>query len=406
LTRPIIRAVTGFIGHQDIELYKALVDSSKIFEERGYKVRTRRASFENREWSKVSVIETAEYLDSMGIWGFSCSFDDPIDPIQIASAKTIIENSENGFVNFQLADDDWKIDTNQVDPLARFISNVSNNGGGINNFRVGVSFGLDSPTPFFPFSSNNGEKSFAVGLEYVDSLLKIIRENNRSSLSEIRASIAEELKEICSSISEVCEKISLDSGLAFRGIDLSLAPFPYPLEDQSVVEVIEELGNLARSRGDPIFRFGMSGTLFFHTFLTQTIKRVTEEINIPTTGFNGIMYSVLEDSRLGQRFADKTCGISDLLLTSTTCGCGIDMLPIVKRGSEKLIGGMILDIFSLASMMKKPLGLRVLPIPESRAGDWTRFKHLFFTNTAIVDSGTGISIHQLPSQVDDSIFRF
>ena len=84
----------------------------------------------------------------------------------------------------------------------------------------------------------------------------------------------------------------------------------------------------------------------------------------------------------------------------------IDMLPIVKRGSEKLIGGMILDIFSLASMMKKPLGLRVLPIPESRAGDWTRFKHLFFTNTAIVDSGTGISIHQLPSQVDDSIFRF
>jgi len=406
MTKPKIRTITAFIDHEHLDSHGDFVKSSNKFEDEGYKVRTRRVSFANRHWSAESAVETSRKIESMGVWGFSSTFQDPLDESQIESASAIIQNSDNGFVNFELVGDDWTLDTNHIEPISKFISNVASGNGGINNFRVGVSSCLKSPTPFFPYSSNKRGESFAVGLEYVDNLLKIIRANSRNSLGTIREAIKNELKSICADIYKICKDISEDSGLEFLGIDLSLAPFPYPLEDQSVVEVIEELGNLARSRGDPIFRFGMSGTLFFHTFLTRIIKEVANEMDSPTTGFNGIMYSVLEDSRLGQRFADGTCGISDLLLTSTTCGCGIDMLPIVSRGSTKLIGGFLLDLFSLSSVLQKPLGLRVLPIPGSRSGDWTRFKHLFFTNTVIVDAGTGISVHQLPSQVNDSHFKF
>ncbi len=406
MKKPIIRTITAFIEHEKLVSHGDFVISSKKFEDEGYKVRTRRVSFAERTWSAESAIETSRKIESIGVWGFSSSFQDPLDESQIDSALAIIQNSDNGFVNFELVSDDWALDTNHIDPISKFISKVASKNGGINNFRVGVSSGLKSPTPFFPYSSNKGGESFSVGLEYTDNLLEVIRVNSRNSLTVIRNEIKEELNSICADIYRICKEISKDSGLEFLGIDLSLAPFPYPLEDQSVVEVIEELGNLARSRGDPIFRFGMSGTLFFHTFLTRIIKEVVDEMDSPSTGFNGIMYSVLEDSRLGQRFADGTCGISDLLLTSTTCGCGIDMLPIVNRGSTKLIGGFLLDIFSLSSVLQKPLGLRVLPIPGSRSGDWTRFKHLFFTNTVIIEAGTGISVHQLPSQVDDSQFKF
>ena len=288
----------------------------------------------------------------MGIWGFSSSFQNPQNEKQMESALHVIRHSENGFVNFELIKENWVLDTNDIDPISNFISNASSEKGGINNFRVGVSAGLSSPTPFFPYSSYKRGGTFAIGLEYVDNILSIIKENRRNSLHTISDAIKEELEKICGEINEICMKISEDSGLDYLGIDLSMAPFPYPLEDQSVVEVIEELGNLARSRGDPIFRFGMSGTLFFHTFLTRLIKEVAEEMAPLSTGFNGIMYSVLEDSRLGQRFADGTCGISDLLLTSTTCGCGVDMLPIVNRGSKKLIGGFLLDIFSLSSVLR------------------------------------------------------
>ena len=376
MKKPIIRTITAFIEHEKLVSHGDFVKSSKKFEDEGYKVRTRRVSFAKRKWSAESAIETSRKIESIGVWGFSSSFQDPLDESQMDSALAIIKNSDNGFVNFELVSDDWTLDTNHIDPISKFISKVASKNGGINNFRVGVSSGLKSPTPFFPYSSNKGGESFSVGLEYTDNLLEVIRVNSRNSLTVIRKEIKQELNSICTNIYKICKEISKHSGLEFLGIDLSLAPFPYPLEDQSVVEVIEELGNLARSRGDPIFRFGMSGTLFFHTFLTRIIKEVVNEMDSPSTGFNGIMYSVLEDSRLGQRFADGTCGISDLLLTSTTCGCGIDMLPIVNRGSTKLIGGFLLDIFSLSSVLQKPLGLRVLPIPGSRSGDWTRYVSL------------------------------
>ena len=190
--------------------------------------------------------------------------------------------------------------------------------------------------------------------------------------------------------------------LIFIGIDISLAPYPYPLEDQSVVDLIETIGNIGRSRGDVEYKFGMSGTMFAHTLLTSVLKEIVDSGNYKTTGFNGLMYSVLEDTLLSSRFSSGQVGLEDMLLLSTTCGCGIDMVPISDRNSKKTISSLFFDIFAISSVISKPLGVRILPIPNSRPGDLTRFKHLFFTNAILPQVSSGISFNDLPAQIDDS----
>jgi len=401
-----IRTVTCFIDSSRISDLDTFIDATSRFEENDISIRTKRVAFENRIWDKEYTIEMAENLEKSDVWGFSTTFKSPLNEQQLTSAMTIIENTENGFVNFQMAGPDSSIDTNEISPLIDFISKVGHLNEGIDNFRVGISFGMNSATPFFPYSANNGFEGFSVGLEYIDLLMKIIEENKRSSLNVIRSQIIKSLIEVCNEISEISNEVSELSGMDFLGIDLSLAPYPYPLEEQSVIDVLEELGNIARSRGDPEYKFGMSGSIFLHTFITSIIKELEKNSDISLTGFNGVMYSVLEDTRLSQRFSSGQVSISDLLLTSTTCGCGIDMLPVTYLNLEKVVSGMIFDMYALSCALNKPLGLRVLPVPGARIGDFTSFKHLFFTNMELKRHGSGISIHMLPEQISDSKFNF
>jgi len=394
-----VRALTCFAESNNLEMAFSLMKSAKAIEEAGYSIRTKRVSLIDNTFKQSMIGRIAEELGDNSIWGFSVGLDDPNDKSQIKMARSILEGTENGFVNFNMRNDDG-FDSNTVNNIVDLIEGNSKRDSGINNFRLGISFGLDKPTPFFPYSKHDSE-GFAIGLEYVDLIMHLINENSRKSLSEVRGAIFQSLKEEFEKICKIGKNIEKNSGVQFFGADLSLAPYPYPLEDQSVVEIIETLGNIAKSRGDLDFRFGMSGTLFLHTFITQIIKEISASPEIITTGFNGIMYSVLEDSRLSNRFSRNDVSTNLLLLTSTTCGCGIDMVPMTERGSSKAIAGMVWDIYALSRVLDKPLGLRVLPIPNSRAGDVTDFKHLFFSNTRLQDTRGGISYHDLPNQKDN-----
>jgi len=391
-----IRAVTCFVDSKNLDRSFGLFNQVGILEEEGFNIRTKRVSLIDNDFDNEKIQDISGLLTSNGIWGFSASFDDPNDEGQINTARTILDRTEIGFVNFNMKNDDG-IDSNSVNSIVDLIGENSKKGSGINNFRLGISFGLQEPTPFFPYSHHHSE-GFSIGMEYVNLILEVINKNSRNSLAEMQKEITRVLEEEFRKIGDLGKSIERETEMEFLGIDMSLAPYPYPLEDQSVAEIIESLGNIAKSRGDLDFRFGMSGTLFLHTFITQIIKRIASSTDIPTTGFNGIMYSVLEDSRLSNRFSRQDFGTNLLLLTSTTCGCGIDMVPLTGKGSEKAIAGMVWDIYALSRVLDKPLGLRVLPVPNSRAGDFTDFKHLFFSNTRLQGTPGGISYHDLPEQ--------
>ena len=242
--------------------------------ENNRKIRTKRLAIDLDDFSENNLTKIAQRVTDLGYWGFSVSFNDPNDLEQIKNAKQILQHTKNGFVNFKITKKGRQLDSNLILPSTDLIIDNSKLDNGFNNFRLGFSFGLENETPFFPYSAFENNRGFAIGLEYIETMLEIINNNNRESLNTIRNILIEELGERFSDIAKKCEEIEKEIKLKFLGIDLSIAPYPYPLEDQSVIDLLEALGNIGRSRGDTEFHAGMNGTIFLHTYITSIIKEI------------------------------------------------------------------------------------------------------------------------------------
>ena len=187
---------------------------------------------------------------------------------------------------------------------------------------------------------------------------------------------------------------------------MSIAPFPYPIGETSIASLIQKLGSMGRNRSQKKFEFGNPGTLFLHTYLTSILKSVAKKGTIKTCGFNGMMYSLLEDNDLSRLFEEDKIRISDISILSSTCGCGVDMIPLSCETQREEIAGHILDIFSLSSILRKPLGVRLLVSPDTRPGDMTEYQHIFLSNTRVKKSAPGLQIVNLPKQTKDGKVGF
>ena len=159
----------------------------------------------------------------------------------------------------------------------------------------------------------------------------------------------------------------------FKGFDASLAPFPD--ENISVIDVLQELG---------LDEFGSYGTVFLTESLTRLLKSSLNDAAVLSTGFNGVMYSLLEDKRLCADNNNDRFDINSLMLYSTVCGCGLDMIPIQGEFIHEEVVSLILDISSLAKKHDKPLGIRLLPIPFKWYGDKTEFNMDFLADTKLM----------------------
>ena len=209
---------------------------------------------------------------------------------------------------------------------------------------------------FFPFSYHNGEgDSFSIALETVDLFIDVIERHINDGIEIVRDELVDLLSKELLQVNELAVKIENQTGLHFKGIDASLAPFPNG--KSSVGRILELLG---------VDDFGSSNTLFFTSFLTNIIKNALGRSGVRHVGFNGVMYSLLEDDCLALRAKQKNFSLDSLILYSSLCGCGVDMVPVPGDILQEEISGMIMDIAGMAITLKKPLGLRILPVPARR----------------------------------------
>ena len=94
---------------------------------------------------------------------------------------------------------------------------------------------------------------------------------------------------------------------------------------------------------------------------------------------HGIVYLENRANKLKLNYS-----IDTLSLLSTVCGCGLDMIPIPGDTLSDEIASLILDISALSINLKKPLGVRLLPIPEKTSGMMTSFNYDFLVNTRVM----------------------
>ncbi len=312
-----------------------------------------------------------------------------------ALLQTVLEimmREPRAFINLMVGNE-HQISVEGATHAAQFILNVakkSNNG--FDNFRVGASAACPANAPFFPFSRHEGnDLGFSLALETADMALVLSEEvkAKRLSLQAFRDSLIASLVKQLSTAAQLAQEIAEKTKIAYKGLDAALAPFP---------DGKTSIGLLLDNLGAPI---GSAGTLFVTSLLTDAIRQAIKESGVIATGFNGVMYSVLEDDYLARANNQRKLSIQALNAYSTLCACGLDMLPIAGTSFPEDIAATILDTAALAINLKKPLGVRLLPIPGKALNELTAFNLDFLCDSRIMELEAGsanLSLENMPWQ--------
>jgi len=233
----------------------------------------------------------------------------------------------------------------------REISRIAKNGS--KNFMFASIASCPADTPFFPASYHESETPmFSIGLESGDLVHEAA--NRSRDLGHFALSLhrlhSMKLKEI--------EKtaLSMRGELEFAGIDLSYTPGLD--EGYSIALAIDRL------IGAP---FGSQGTLSACAAITSSLK----DIDVRRCGYSGLMLPVMEDMGLARGTEIGAFDIQKILLYSSVCGTGLDVVPIPGDTPHSKLAAVLRDVAYMSVRLGKPLSARILPIPERGAGDMT-----------------------------------
>ena len=189
------------------------------------------------------------------------------------------------------------------------------------------------------------------------------------TLDDLAARLAEGLGSAVRRLEVVARGLESDFGIAYAGTDLT--PAPFPSDDVSAGGMLEDLG------ADVV---GAAGTLTAAAALTRMLKALPFQ----QVGFSGLMLPVLEDSILAARASEGLLSWPELLLYSAVCGTGLDTVPLPGDASTEELAGIVLDVATLAVMLRKPLTCRLLPVPGKRAGEMTEYDFPYFANARVL----------------------
>jgi hypothetical protein len=237
--------------------------------------------------------------------------------------------------------------------------------GGLANFRFAAAANIPAGTPFFPVAWHEGNDSVAIGLEAADLVSDAL--SGSPSMRTAEKLLKEKFDLALRPIEKIGTQIAHGEARTWTGIDAS----PAPGIDRSIAAGIEKLTNMP---------FGSASTLHACGTITAALK----SLDVKTCGYSGLMLPVLEDPLLAQRASEQRFGIRDLLLYSSVCGTGLDVVPLPGDTPLETLTGLIVDVAALSTRLRKPLSVRLLLVPEKNAGDLATFDDPILTSCTVM----------------------
>lgn len=283
--------------------------------------------------------------------------------------SSALAETERVFASVLAAATEQGVNRAAVSEVARTVLQLSRaTAQGFGTRRFALAANVPPNGPFFPTAYHGGgPPAFSLALEGADIALEVFTGDPEVETATGR--LARAIEESCRPLEEIGRLLESQYGFLYKGLDLSLAPFPSP--ERSIARAAEVLGG---------GKFGSSGTLSAIRLIAAAIGRV----NLKKCGFCGVMLPVLEDSFLSLRAQEGEIALDRLLLYSAVCGTGLDTIPLPGDVSEGQVAAILLDLCSLSVALAKPLTARLMPVPGKAAGELTEYQSPFFTNTRVL----------------------
>ncbi len=303
---------------------------------------------------------------------------------------TFIKNTDNFFTSLPVASTRDGLNIAAIRSGAKIIKQLSEPDP-FKNLNFCISANVGPNFPFFPAAYHFSDKpAFSLALEMADEVIDAIEKSN--SLKEVQFNLLSKFNQIYDDITKIGEKFGRKFDIEFKGVDLSPAPFPEV--DKSIGTAIEKLG---------IEYFGAIGTLTGVALIKNSIPVDKEKV----IGFSGFFQPILEDYILSKRLSENKFNLDSLLLYTTMCGAGLDVVPLPGDITEQELFYIILDLSTISVRLNKPLTARLMPIPGRGAGDKVEFDFEYFAPSRIIDFRrlTGENKNDLFSK-NEKFFKF
>ena len=373
--------LTGNAGPGELELALGFLRQARAgLEAKRFEVQTVRLATQPLaeylpQWSSPEAVEVIREMDEIAIAGDASLSLGPVItadehvPGFASWATGLVQRTRNTSFSVQVASREHGVHRSALRAAAEAIEAIGRETpGGEGNFRFAAAAFVPAGTPFFPCGWFAEPKTFSIGLESPNLLAETLA--TASEPSAARAAMAAGMEAALGEVARAAEEVGRETGWRFLGIDTS----PAPGLDASIGRVIERLTD------EP---FGDPSTLAACALLTDVLKSLA----VTACGYSGLMLPVLEDPVLAQRAGEGRYGVSDLLLYSSVCGTGLDVVPVPGDTSVDRIGGLVEDLAALAARYAKPLSARLLPIPGARAGDRVSFDNPHLTDGVVMEAG-------------------
>ncbi len=334
----VVRALTYFIEKlddwsreeisRDISRAVEVLDkASRFLEDRGYVVWSKRISFPipptsmyKRLSDIVSDIVSKEYSISLG--GFYIENTAPID---------LLACVERGFYISIL----WR-SIDRFPYYTRLLMKVSDERP-LYSMKIALSLnGEPLQTPYYPLSISVHGGYVGVALLYPDQMLVHYLKQGINGV-----------KECLESVDRIVEEFKSIGLNVF--IDYSISPWM----DVSVVRLVEAVS------GSKIgFLDFINGIYILNKVLEEHVRSRSY-----ARGFNQVMLPYIEDELLVKAGDEGVIDAKDFLLYSSVCVAGPD--TIVVPVDYRMLLSYIRASYTIASSKNKPMGLRIIPVPNS-----------------------------------------
>ncbi len=196
--------------------------------------------------------------------------------------------------------------------------------------------------------------------------------------------LAEEIKITSFRVTRVGELIGREVadalGVAFGIVDLSLAPTPQV--GDSVGEILKALG---------IEKIGAPGSTAAVAMLTDAVKKGGAFASSSVGGLSGAFIPVSEDAALADAVAAGHLTLDKLEAMTSVCSVGLDMIAVPGDTPPETLAAVIADEMAIGVMNDKTTGVRLIPVPGTKAGDRVEFGGLFGSATVMEIRNAGAS---------------
>jgi hypothetical protein len=151
-------------------------------------------------------------------------------------------------------------------------------------------------------------------------------------------------------------------GVEFGIIDISLAPSP--AAGDSVAEILEAMG---------LEKTGTHGSTAALALLTDAVKKGGAMASSYVGGMSGAFIPVSEDTGMSAGVAIGSLSIDKLEAMTSVCSVGLDMVIVPGTTTAETIAAIIADEIAIGVVNRKTTGVRIIPAPGKKEGEWVEF---------------------------------